>query len=163
MSLLTPPTEQHYHLKCKVIVKMVTYMDEQSKGTTQVSEELVFLIPQESDERTKFLMAWLPDTDDQHQEIGVELGAPLFAVARAALWRRTEHVNEYHLFMMTKSAEEFLKPLKNRVIDVEVLSEKEDHVLDGQRDHDLPYKKHYDDSKDENYEFDQDSDLHPRT
>lgn len=135
------PQEIEYHLRCKVVAKEVTYLDEQSKGTTQVTEKLVFLIPQANDQRSKFFFAWLPDTDLDPAEVVCEIGHPLFAIFRAALWRRTQHVNDFHLFVMTKSTEEMLKPMHDKTVDVTILPCTDEAKADGQRDWKLPYNK----------------------
>jgi hypothetical protein len=134
------PTEIRYFLKCKVLVKKVSYLDEQSTGTTQVEDEFVLLLPEESTQRTKFLMTWLPDTNLECQELGCEIGHPVFSLFRGALWRETEHLKQIHIMVMTKSTEELLKPLDGKHVQLEVLGENEDEILDGQEDFDMDKK-----------------------
>lgn len=135
------PTERRYRFKCKVIAKDVTYTDEQSTGTFQVTEKLVFLLPEQSTQRDLFYSAWLPDTDEEPAEVGCEMGHPLYSTFRCALWRRTQFVGDIHLFVMSKGAEESLKPLNGKFIELEVLGEQEDTLLDQQRDFELAYNK----------------------
>ena len=42
------PQQIRYFIKCKVVIKEITYDDEQSTGTQRVSDYLAFLIPEES-------------------------------------------------------------------------------------------------------------------
>jgi hypothetical protein len=132
-----------YHLRCKVIVKDCTYEDQQSKGNQLIAERLVFLYPEESDERTRFYMAWLPDAES-YQEIGCEMGHPVFSAFRAALYRKsTFHTDlqDNHIFVMSKGAEEILKRLDGQMVNVEILGEQEEFLLDGMLDHDLTLNK----------------------
>jgi hypothetical protein len=133
--------EKRYYLSCKVLAKDCSYEDEQSTGTTMVSEQLVFLIPNTSTERDLFYSAWLPENPNDPQELGVTMGHPVYSTFRAALWRATEYVREIHLFVMSKGAEEILKRLDGQVVNVEILGEQEDYLLDGQVDHDLSLNK----------------------
>lgn len=138
------PTQIRYYIKCKVVAKSVTYLDEQSNGVAQVTDTLVALIPDESSQKAKFFITWLPDTDLEAQELGCEIANPIYTVFRAALWRRTQHFKDYHLLVMTKSTEELLKPYHGKFINVEILGEDEEQTLDEQRDYDLPYQKKFD-------------------
>jgi hypothetical protein len=135
------PTERTYTFTCEVVAKDVTYADEQSTGITMVTEKLVFLLPEQSTQRDLFYNAWLPDTDQQPQEVGCETGHPVYSTFRAALWRRSQFVGDIHLFVMSKGAEESLKALHGRRIEITVLSEGEDTRMDTQRDWELPYNK----------------------
>jgi len=132
-----------YFIRCKVLIRNCSYMDEQSKGNQLVSEELVFLVPQESDERTRFFKAWLPDFEE-YQEIGCEMGHPLYSAFRAALYRKSTFHNDIpdnHIFVMSKGAEEILKKLDEQIVNVEILGEQEETLLDGMLDHELNYNK----------------------
>lgn len=135
------PEEQRYNIKCKVIAKEVTYADEQSTGTVNVTEKLVFLVPQASTQRDLFFSTWLMDTIEQPSEVVCVCGHPVYSTFRAALWRRTQFVGEIHLFVMSKGTEEILKELDGQFITIEVLGQQEDTLADNQRDWDLPYNK----------------------
>ncbi|MEO5348863.1 MAG: hypothetical protein H7836_04380 [Magnetococcus sp. YQC-3] len=135
------PEEMRYHLKAKVIAKDVTYQDEQSTGTTNVTEKLVFLLIEPGTQRDLFYACWLPDTNDTPSEIVCMSGHPLNTSFRAALWRRSQFVGDTHLFVMSKGAEEVLKEMNGRSISFDVLGQQEDSVADTQRDWDLPYNK----------------------
>lgn len=141
LSKAPTPQQVRYYLKMKIMVKEVTYDDEQSTGVKQTTEKLVFMIPQQSTQMTKFFMAWLPDTAEEAQELGFEIAHPVFLLFRGALWRRTQHVDEYHVLVMSRGAEEELKRFDGKTLDVEVLAEGEDTLLDQQRNYELPYKK----------------------
>ena len=133
--------ERRYNLRCKVLVKDCSYEDEQSTGNTQTTEKLVFLIPEDNEQRTLFYMTWLPDMADECQELGASMGHPMYSTFRLALWRATPFVREIHLFVMSKGAEEILKRLDNQVVNVEILGQSEDDLLDGQTDYDLVLNK----------------------
>jgi hypothetical protein len=133
-----------YHLRCKVLVKECTYEDQQSKGNQNISEKLVFLVPEDSDERTRFFIAWLPDTLDSFQELGIEMGHPVFSAFRAALYRKSTfhpELPDNHIFVMSKGAEEILKRLDGQMVMCEILGEQEEYLLDGMIDHDLSLNK----------------------
>ena len=141
--------KERFILKCKVLVKAVTYEDEQSKGSSKVTEDMVFLIPQEGDQRSFFFNKWLPDTEMDAYEIGMEAGHPIHGVFRGCVKRGNRDCKEHHIFVMSRSAEEHLKntkksifnKLKNRYIRIQVLDESEDELVDQQEDFKLPFKK----------------------
>lgn len=132
--------QERYHLTCKVLVKECSYEDEQSTGTKLVTEKLVFLLPQDSDQRTRFYNTWLPDYEE-YQEIGIEMGHPLYSAFRAALYRQGQFLPEIHIFVMSKGAEEMLKKLDGQLVNVEILGEQEEALLDGMLDHDIVLNK----------------------
>ncbi len=133
--------ERRYNLTCIVLVKECSYEDEQSKGNQVVTEKLVFLLPEDTQERTLFYNAWLPESIDEHQELGGMIGHPVYSSLRLALWRATEYVRDIHLFVMSKGAEEVLKNLDGKKIALEILGEHEDNLLDGQKDFELALNK----------------------
>lgn len=135
------PEEMRYALKAKVVAKEVTYFDEQSTGTVQVTEKLVFLVPEQSTQRDLFFSAWLPDSPEKPVEVVCQGGHPVYTPFRAALWRRSQHVGEIHLFVMSKGAEEVLKEINGQSFAFEVLGQQEDNLADNQRDWELPYNK----------------------
>jgi hypothetical protein len=136
------PEERRYIVTCRVLVKEVSYEDEQSTGTTTVTESLVFLLPEQSTQRDLFYNAWLPDTADTPVEIVCEAGHPVYGMFRAALWRRSQFTGDIHLFVMSKGAEEELKQINGKRIELTVYGEQEDQAIDGaHRDWELPYNK----------------------
>ena len=130
-----------YILTCKVEVKDCSYEDEQSKGTVIVNEKLVFLIPQDNDQRSRFYHAWLPDSESECQELSATMGHPIFSAFRVALWRTNHFMQKIHLFVMSKGAEEMLKKLNGKNVTVEILGQNEDHLADGQLDYDISLNK----------------------
>jgi len=139
-----PRTKQdvHYYLTCKVKILPVTYEDYQSKGNMgQVTEDMVFLIPQESDQRSLFYNAWLPETLEENFEIGISMGHPIFGVFRATVRRFHPSLREPHIFVMTRSAEEIFKYIKDKTIKVDVLPQDDELMLDAQADFELNLKK----------------------
>lgn len=136
--------QTRYHLLCKVVVKDCTYEDQQSTGNSIISEKLVFLIPEYNDQATRFFNAWMPETLEGYQEIGCEMGHPLYSAFRAALYRVStfnSSLRENHIFVMSKGAEEILKRLDNQMVNVEILGEQEEALLDGMIDHELTLNK----------------------
>lgn len=142
------PTQIHYHLKCGVVVKEVTYEDHQSKTISLITEKLVFLIPLEGTQKDMFLTAWLPEVSDQVYEIGIRCGHPIYGVFRGCVKRANNVIAMPHIFVMSKGAEEELKSMvqagAGQVLEIETLGEHEDEVLDATKDYDLPNKKEYD-------------------
>lgn len=147
-----PLTKNRYELKCQVIVKETTYDDEQSQGTTRNTEKMAYLVPQESSERDRFLMAWLPETDEENFEVGLMIGHPVHGPARAAIRRKNREVPEHHLFIMSRGAEEELKAfsdegwkvlraLQKKTVIVTVLSEDEELLIDQAKDFELAVNK----------------------
>jgi len=134
------PTQIRYFLKCKVLEKECTYLDEQSNGTQQVTEKFVFLIPENNDQRTRFLMTWLPDTTLECQELGCEIGHPIHSLFRVALWRSSQFLEGIHMMVLTKGTEELLKPMNGKYVQLEVLGEDEEELLDRQTDFDMEKK-----------------------
>lgn len=134
-------TEKEYHLKCKVLVKDVSYLDEQSKGSELKTEQMIFLIPQESTQRTMFLNAWLPDTVEEHHEVVFEGGYPVEGIFKGAVQRRNERCSEHHIFVMSRGAEEDLKAMNGKFIQVKSLPASNEHLGDTMKDFDLADNK----------------------
>ena len=135
------PTEQRYHLKCKIQVKEVTYDDCQSKGTTQNTEQMVYLIPKESTQLDLFLSAWLPDDEMESYEVGLLIGHPVNGPCRASVHRQDGNLSQPYLFVMSRGAEEDLKQMAGRDIEIIVLGEFEETTLDQAKDYDLALNK----------------------
>jgi hypothetical protein len=139
------PTEETYHLKCRVVIKDVSYEDQQSKGNTQATAKMVFLVPESSTQKDLFLAAWLPETVEEWHEVALMIGAPINGPCRAAVMRKNARMDEHHIFMMSVGAGEDLIQeiegqkkrwtwLNKRAISVTVLPEAEDQLLDLARD-----------------------------
>jgi hypothetical protein len=143
------PTESRYNLKCKVLVKEVSYLDEQSKGASRISEKFVYLIPQESTQRDLFFAAWLPDTREEKYELGFTCGHPVSGFARGCIRRRNAEIGDHHIFVMSKGAEEDIKDWIQHVggpamLNIEVLGEQEEELMDMIKDYSLRDKKEFD-------------------
>jgi hypothetical protein len=147
METITQPTELRYNLKCKILIKEVTYQDHQSKGVTNVTETLVYLIPQESTQRDLFYAAWLPDTREERFEIGFTVGHPINGFVRGCIKRRNETIKDHHIFIMSKGAEEDLKDYfcgkEHAYLNIEVLGEHEEELLDLAKNYALSNKKEF--------------------
>lgn len=141
MSIDNLPSAE-FILKCKVATKDVSYLDVQSKFAENRTEQMVFLIPQESTMRDFFFAKWLPDFGtDEKPEIAMVLPSPVNGFVRGCVLRRDARCDEHHIFVMTRAAEEDLKPLAGREIIVHVLHEDYEAVTDHTKDYDLPGKK----------------------
>lgn len=148
MMELTPaklPTQETYRLKCRVVIKEVSYEDEQSKETKLNTARMVFLVPKEGTQRDLFFAAWLPDSVEEWFEVALSVGAPINGPCRAAIMRKNARMDAHHLFVMSAGAEEDLLQefggtkkswtlFRNRDIEVEVLPETEDKILDLAKD-----------------------------
>jgi hypothetical protein len=132
-----------FYLKVKVLVKKISYLDVQSKGTSNATAKMVFLIPQEGTSRDLFYAKWLPDIKGEAVELPAILPYPVSGLARVALMRRDERSDEHYLFVMSRGAEEDLQECADKIIEAQILSEFDDKVLDFQKDYDLPDKKKY--------------------
>lgn len=146
--------EVRFNLKCRVVCKAVSYLDQQSSTTSFITEDFVYLIPQESTQRDLFLDYWLPDMSNEVSEIGLRAGAPIYGNFRACLKRPNNIIDMPHIFVMSRGAEEeFKKLLKAKkgffslsskvYINVEVLGEHEDELLDTMKDFNLSGKKDF--------------------
>jgi hypothetical protein len=136
--------DPEFHLRVKVVVKFIEYQDTQSKGTSNAQADMVFLVPQESAQRDIFFAKYLPDISGEAVELPSIIPYPVSGLARVALMRRDRRCDEHYLFVMSRGAEEDLKECRDRVIDLQILSENDDNVLDFQKDYVLPDQKKFD-------------------
>lgn len=132
---------QEYHLNCKVTIKAITYDDIQSTGTTKRTEEMAFLTPNESTQKSLFLATWLPDEEDSHTEIVAMAAYPISGPIRCSVHRRDKRMADHYIFVMTKSAEEALKAINGREIQITVLPKNQDQLGDKARDFALAENK----------------------
>jgi hypothetical protein len=143
---------ENYHLNVKVHVKKIAYQDYQSKGLLgMVEEEMVFLEPLESTQRDLFYRAWMPDYEQDpvtkeivpsHTEVVCKAGHPIYGYFKCSFHRADERFREQpYLFVMTKSAEEELKNLNGKTLQITVLSQDLEHLGDYSKDYDLANKK----------------------
>jgi hypothetical protein len=135
--------EQEYKLRCKVLIKEVTYEDFQSKGVLgNVTEKMAFLIPQEGTQRDLFFSAWLPDFEQDsegnivptHNEVACKSGHPIYGFFRASVHRADERVREPYIFVMSRSVEEDLKALDGKFVIIDVLADAESEKSDYAKD-----------------------------
>lgn len=140
------PTEREYHLNCKVVVKEISYEDEQSKGSSLNTAKMVFLIPSEGSQRDLFFAAWLPEAETERNEIGLIIGNPVNGPCRASVMRKNKNLSEHHIFVMSFGAEQDLVQfadskkwfnIRDRKISVTVLPENADVLLDQASDGDV--------------------------
>jgi hypothetical protein len=138
--------EQEYCLRCKVVIKEVTYEDFQSKGVLgNVTEKMAFLIPQEGTQRDMFFSAWLPDYEQDskgnvvptHTEIACKTGHPVYGFFRASVHRPDERMSEPYIFVMSRSVEEDLKALDGKFVIIDVLGDSEIEKADYAKDYEL--------------------------
>ena len=132
---------QEYHLKCKVTIKAITYDDTQSTGTTKRTEEMAFLTPVDSTQKSMFLTAWLPDEEDGFTEIVALAAHPISGPIRCSVHRRDKRMDSNYIFVMTKSAEEALKALNGKELLITVLPKNQDKLGDTARDFELTGNK----------------------
>lgn len=143
---------EEYTLKCKVIVKEITYEDVQSKGEVGlITEEMIFLEPKEGTQRDLFFSAWLPDYEQDpitkkivagHTEVTCKAGHPINGYFKCSVHRQDERSSVPYLFVMTKSAEEELKQMNGRDLIFSVLGQNDEDLGDYMKDHDLSGKRH---------------------
>ena len=129
--------QETYHLKCKVSVKAISYLDEQSKETVARTDEMVFLIPVHSTQMELFFNAWLPEDPDSHNEVAMRAGHPIYGYFKGAVQRRNKNCKEHHIFVMSRGAEEDLKLMNDRDIVVEILPANQEFQADYMRDYTL--------------------------
>ena len=143
---------ENYFLKCKIYVQNITYEDEQSKGVTGLmTEEMVFLEPKEGTQRDLFFNAWMPDYEQDpvtkkiepgHVELVCKAGNPIFGYFKCSFHRKDERFSKSpYLFVMSKGAEEDLKNMHGREIEVEIMGQDKEELGDFQKDFDLSVKK----------------------
>lgn len=141
MSIDNLPSAE-FIIKCKVATRDVAYLDVQSKFAESRTEQMVFLIPQESTMRDFFYAKWLPDFGTEEKpEIAMILPSPVNGFVRGCVLRRDARCDEHHIFVMTRAAEEDLKALDGREIIVHVLHEDYEAVTDFTKNYDLPGKR----------------------
>lgn len=159
---LKNPTEQEYHLTCRIIVKRVSYEDFQSTGKSQKERDLVYLVPIENSEKSRFFSAWIPPkvvTDARelnepgfsHEVVGI-IGHPFKQPARFAVFHRNMRCDEPHLFLMNLGMSQIIietKSLHGKEVQVLILPESYDgpdgSITDGAIHGELPFEqKRYD-------------------
>ena len=98
------PTERSYVLKCKIEAFIKTITEKHASYQSQ----LVFLVPQESDQRTSFLSAWLPETSEEHFELAGIIPPPIDSPCRFAIRRANGDCGQHHLVVMSTGVAKLL-------------------------------------------------------
>jgi hypothetical protein len=144
---------EEYNLKVNVHVKKIAYEDYQSTGNLGlVEEEMVFLEPLESTQRDLFFNAWLPDYEQDpvtkeivpgHTEVSCKAGHPIYGYFKCSVHRPDYRFkSQPYLFVMSKAAEEDLKIMNGKSINITVLSQDNENLGDYAKDYDLAAKKY---------------------
>lgn len=127
--------EPAFRLRAAVLVKRIGYKDLQSKGESQAEDDMVFLLPDEGTSRDMLFARYLPDEAGAHVEFAAYLPSPVSGLARVALMRRDRrHPEGHYLFVMSKGAEEDLKLVPGKSLDVMLFGEEHDALLDKMKD-----------------------------
>lgn len=100
------PTMREYVIRAKVKVVKQSWFQGLLGGKTEFKAAL--LIPEEGDSTTMFYSAWLPDAANEHFEIVMEFGHPVYGTCRAAVLRQGKFYQKPHIFIMSKGVEEIL-------------------------------------------------------
>lgn len=96
---------------------------------------MVFLVPDEGTSRDMLFSRYLPDEAGAHVEFAAYLPAPVSGLARIALMRRDRrHPEGHYLFVMSKGAEEDLKLVPGKSLDLMLFGEEHDALLDKMKD-----------------------------
>lgn len=157
------PTNRRYYLTCEVHLQEIPLLERYSKGERQITDQMIFLVPQESSERSKFFGAWLPEESCRFGKVGkgeeyerpemtrhfYELAAvagyPVKAPLRLSIFRRDARFpKDHYLLVQSHGAETELKDfvrerskLKNLLskptIKIEILGAKESEEVLGNR------------------------------
>lgn len=125
-------TQRRYHLSCKTRFYTKTVEDVLPGGVTKRYERtLVLLIPQESDERSRFLSAWLPETTQDYYEVSSFISSPVDSPSRLSIHRADERCEKHYLVVMSKGVEDILVRLREgTTINIQVLKASEDSEAD---------------------------------
>lgn len=125
-------TKERYELNCKVVGVKLPHREEQSRGKTfNDTADVILLVPDESDQATKFYDAWLPfeleneDGKPACTEIGMEARYPVGGFIRGALFFASKLYPTRHIFLMSNRAEKILQKRIGQKLRVTVLGEEE--------------------------------------
>lgn len=138
-------TCDRFHLVAKIQTKKFSHRDLQSRNReTQETSEAVVLVPDQSTECDLFFRAWLPPkfspeklrelmdkgrSADVYAEIVMETGSPIFGYFRGALVHADHRLDRPHIFVMTKGAQDRLRKLAGKRIQLTVLGCQEEDRL----------------------------------
>lgn len=104
------PSYKRYHLVCKTKFVTKNVRDEVRPGQfNQYQRVMVLLIPQEGDQRTRFLTAWMPQTREEYFELAGQLGHPVSSPVRlSSHMGHDQWCEKPYLTVMSKGIEEIL-------------------------------------------------------
>jgi len=144
---LLSTTTERFELNCKVVGVKLPHREEQSRGKTfNDTADVVLLVPDPSDQATKFYDAWLPlelESDDGKPactEIGMEAGFPVGGFIRGALFFSSKLYPTRHIFVMSNRAEKILQNRIGQKLRVTVLGEEEfDEAYEAKAETKSPY------------------------
>ena len=129
------PTNRKYVLNCLVVIKRKGYTDYKGR---KLEDDLAYLVPQEGDQRDRFIMAWLPESDEDSIECVGMIASPVDSSCRFKVKRANSGIDKPHLFVMSKGCEDILKLMEGKKISVTVLPESEeaqgDEAIDTDQD-----------------------------
>jgi len=131
------PTFKSYVMACKTKFVTKHINDEIKPGVfNQYTRKMVLLVPEISDQRIRFLNAWMPDTIEEHHELAAEIGAPIHGPVRLAVHRGFDKWCEKpYLLVMSKGTEDILlKFSEGTTVIVKTLSADEEEAADFSRD-----------------------------
>ncbi|NJM09373.1 MAG: hypothetical protein HC883_00275 [Bdellovibrionaceae bacterium] len=138
--VLKDPTEREYFLTCKTKFFRKSVTEEIKGHAKSYDRTMVLLIPQESDERNRFLSAWLPDNIETYYEIAAYISYPVDSPARLSVHHRDGKSPYHYLFVMSKGVEDILLQVPEySTVKVHVLPASHDSEADFARetDHDF--------------------------
>lgn len=124
-------SQSRYILNCKVVVKKMSFLDRQSRGQAwNETAQVVLLVPDINTMSSLFLNERLPILDEEHTEVGMVMGGPIFGFFRGALKRGSKLCDRPNIFVMSKRAENILKYMDGRNFEVTVVSQEEEAAYD---------------------------------
>lgn len=131
-----PLLERKYYLTCKLKFFVKNIKDWDGKQEVNRRRTLAFLIPQESDERIRFLSAWLPETDKEYFELAAYISSPVDSPCRLAIKRADGQCERHYLTVMSVGVEEImLNHMKDgQMVQVTILPVSEEQETDFARD-----------------------------
>jgi len=100
--------EEEYTFSCKMVKVAKWFEDIDSKNNiTKQSTEMVYLVPQDSSQRTLFFDAWLPSYDQETYETVGLLLSPINKPCRLGVRRiNADYSEAHHLVLMSPDLED---------------------------------------------------------
>lgn len=112
------PTYKKYVLSCKTKFVTKNVNEKISSGTVaQYQRSMVLLVPEDSDQRVKFLNAWMPETIEEYFELAGDLGAPIHGTVRLSVHMgHDQWCEKPYLTVMSKGVEEVLLKFREGIM-----------------------------------------------